>query len=436
MRRTGRRRAAVVAAVLSVVSLAAACTAANGAENRSVALPPPLTSVPAVTATTDAPETSATQVTVPAQPGTTTSTTTSRTSTSTPPPPKPPATVAVTPADQATGISPVDPISVKVSGGTLTEVSLVNAVTGVVVEGSLAADGSSWTVPEPVLGYGKTYLVTAHAKNPEGKVSVTESTFTTLTPDNQTAVAYSFPANGMTVGVGQPIAITFDERIGNREAAEQAVTITTTPAQEGAFRWISDKEVRWRPKDYWQPGTAVTVEVDIYGKDLGNSLFGQKDKEFSFTIGDKVIGVVDDTDKILRVSVNDQVVREIPVSMGSNKYPTMNGVYVVAEGYDKKVMDSSTWGLTGAGAYRTEVQYAVRMSGSGIFTHGAPWSEWAQGSQNVSHGCLNMTIEHARWVYENMHFGDIIVVQNTVGDPLPVWDGFGDWNMSWDAYRA
>ena len=37
-------------------------------------------------------------------------------------------------------------------------------------------------------------------------------------------------------------------------------------------------------------------------------------------------------------------------------------------------MDSSTWGLTGTGAYRTEVGWATRISSSGEFVHAAPWS--------------------------------------------------------------
>lgn len=436
MVRTGRRRAAVIAAALALTTLVAACSPGAGASETTRSETP-------ASSTAVAPATTAPQVTIPADvpPASSSAPVSSTTkssspSSSTPPPPKPDAAIAVVPANQAADIDPVSPIDVKVTDGQLQAVTLANAETGVVVEGVLATDKLSWSIAAPILGYGNTYKISATAVNGDGKQTVSESTFTTVSPNNQTAVAYSFPADGQTVGVGQPIAITFDEPISDKQAAQDAITVTTTPVQEGAFRWISDKELRWRPRDFWQSGTTVAVDVKIYGKDLGDGLYGQKDKQFAFTVGSKLQGLVDDNDKILRIYQDDVLIREIPVSMGSNKWPTMNGHYVIAEGYDKKVMDSSTWGLTGTGAYKTEVQYAVRMSSSGIFTHGAPWSEWAQGSENVSHGCLNMTIEHAKWIYENMKFGDVITIQNTAGEQLPVWDGFGDWNMSWEEYKA
>lgn len=436
MVRTGRRRAAVVAAALALTTLVAACSPGAGASETS--------RTETTASSTAAPVPSAPQVTVPGgEVGTTpsssaptsTSRPTSSPSSSTPPPPAADAVIAVSPANAAADVAPTQTVGVSVADGQLESVTLANAETGVTVDGLMAADKSAWMV-NPILGYGNTYKITATAVNADGKQAVSETTFTTVAPNNQTAVASSFPADGMTVGVGQPIAITFDEPIGDREAAQAAITITTNPVQEGAFRWISDTELRWRPKDYWQSGTSVAVDVKIYGKDLGDGLYGQKDKQFSFAVGDKMLGLIDDNDKILRIYQNDALIREIPVSMGSSKWPTMNGHYVIAEAYDTKIMDSSTWGLTGTGAYRTEVQYAVRMSSSGIFTHGAPWSEWAQGEENVSHGCLNMTIDHAKWIRENMKFGDVITVQNTLGDQLPIWDGFGDWNMSWEDYKA
>ncbi|MBP0685732.1 L,D-transpeptidase, partial [Mycobacterium tuberculosis] len=82
-----------------------------------------------------------------------------------------------------------------------------------------------------------------------------------------------------------------------------------------------------------------------------------------------------------------------PTSMGKADTPTPNGTYVIGEKLASMVMDSSTYGVPvdSPEGYRTPVQYATRMSYSGIFVHAAPWSVWAQGSQNVSHGCLNVT---------------------------------------------
>jgi hypothetical protein len=76
------------------------------------------------------------------------------------------------------------------------------------------------------------------------------------------------------------------------------------------------------------------------------------------------------------------------------------------------------------------------MSYSGIFVHAAPWSVWAQGSQNTSHGCLNVTTADAKWFYDNAKRGDVFEVTGTVGDTLPGWDGLGDWNVPWETWKA
>jgi lipoprotein-anchoring transpeptidase ErfK/SrfK len=121
------------------------------------------------------------------------------------------------------------------------------------------------------------------------------------------------------------------------------------------------------------------------------------------------------------VKQDGQVIREIPVSLGRDKYPTYNGIHVVAEKYENKLMDSSTWGLTGAGAYRTNVQWATRISSSGEFVHAAPWSVDSQGYENVSHGCVNVSTEAAKWFYDTFIPGDPVIIRNTVGPNLEVW---------------
>ncbi|MTD12667.1 L,D-transpeptidase family protein [Nakamurella sp. YIM 132087] len=441
---TGRRMRlmGIAAAALACVLVAAGCSPSSG---QADVTDPAFVTTPATTAAASTPSSSQVTVTVPA--GTTsdtasggsTSTTPEPTTPTTPstssstPPPVPAAKVTTTPATGSKGISPVAPISVKVAEGTLQKVSLKNSQTGVTVEGKMAADKLSWTVT-PELGYGKNYTLTSTAVNAEGKASTHETTFATITPDNQTD-ASTFPRDGWKVGVGQPVSVVFDEPITDKKAAQDAITISTNPKQEGAFRWFSDSEVHWRPKVYWKPGTKVSVKVDIYGKDLGGGLYGMQDEAFSFTVGDSMIAEIDDNSKIMVIKKNGAVIKEMPVSLGSNTYPTYNGVHVVAESYEEKIMDSSTWGLTGTGAYRTRVEWAVRISSTGEFVHAAPWSVWAQGSENVSHGCVNVSTENAKWFYDNFTFGDIVDIKNTVGTDLQSWDGYGDWQLSWDVYR-
>ncbi len=346
-------------------------------------------------------------------------------------PTTPPVDWTLTPAVGATGISPIAPISVAVANGKVKSVSLTNPE-GVVVDGAIAADGLSWT-SNAALGYGRTYSVAAVALDTAGVDIAQNYSFTTLVPNNKTLTT-AFPTDGMTVGVGQPIDITFDEAIADKAGVEKLITIKTTPEVVGSFYWLSNTEVHWRPQNFWPAGTAVDVSVMIYGRDVGNGIYGQQDKHFAFTIGKSKIAVIDDNTHMMTITVDGAVAREMPVSLGRNKYPTYNGVHVVAEKYESKIMDSSTWGLTGTGSYRTKVMYASRISSSGEFVHAAPWSVDSQGYQDVSHGCVNVSTDNAIWFYDNFGYGDIVDIRNTVGPPLAVWDGYGDWQLPWETY--
>ncbi len=408
------------AAALLVVLLAAVTACSTAGSSGSVLGTLADTAGPGAAATGDqAAPPAATAVTVP-----------STTSSSTPPPP-PPAEVSANPANGSEGIDPLAPVTVTVAKGTLNTVRMTNPE-GVEIPGTLAADQLSWTA-QTELGYGKTYTLTSSARSDFGVVNESTSTFTTVVPDNKTK-AYSFPTDGMTVGVAQPIAIHFDEPVPDRAAALAAITVTTTPAQTGGFRWIDDQEVRWRPAEFWQPGSTVTVTADIYGRNLGGGLYGQEDLTFGFTVGRSMVAEIDDNAHTMVVKQDGQVINEIPVSLGSNKYPTYNGIHVVAEKYDWKLMDSSTWGLTGTGAYRTNVQWATRISSSGEFVHAAPWSVYSQGYENVSHGCVNVSTDAAKWFYDTFIPGDPVIIRNTVGPDLEVWDGYGDFQLPFDQY--
>jgi lipoprotein-anchoring transpeptidase ErfK/SrfK len=331
-------------------------------------------------------------------------------------------------------VGPTAPITVTVTGGTLEQVQVTRDGTPVELVGELSGDRTGW-VAVPELGYGRTYTVTATAVNPDGVPATSTTSFTTVTPGEKTRAAV-YPIEGRLVGVAQPITVEFDEPVSDRAAAEAAITVTSTPAQPGGFRWVSDREVRWRPVEYWQANTQVSVAVSTYGVHLGDGVYGEADLVSTFQVGRSMISTVDDTTKRMQVVVDGVQVQDFPVSLGRDQYPTMNGVHVVTSKYESKIMDSSTWGLTGTGAYRTEVDWATRISDSGEFVHAAPWSVEQQGVENVSHGCINVSDENAKWFHDNALPGDPVVIRNTKGPDLPVWDGLGDWQLPFDAWQA
>ncbi|HEX3288589.1 MAG TPA: Ig-like domain-containing protein [Mycobacterium sp.] len=337
--------------------------------------------------------------------------------------------------DGAVGVAVDQPVTVGAEDGVLGAVTMVNDEEGTPVDGELSPDGLTWHTTEP-LDYNTRYTLNAQSLGLGGATSQ-QMTFQTHSPENLT-MPYVLPNDGEVVGIGQPVAVRFDENIPNRLAAQRAITVTTNPPVEGAFYWLSNREVRWRPAQYWKPGTTVDVAVNTYGVDLGDGLFGQENVTTHFTIGDEVIATADDNTKTLTIRRNGEVIKTMPISMGKNSAPTNNGTFIVGDRFGHMIMDSSTYGVpsNSPNGYRTEVDYATQISYSGIFVHAAPWSVGSQGYSNVSHGCVNVSTSNAKWFFDNTKRGDIVQIANTVGSILPGTDGLGDWNIPWDQWRA
>jgi lipoprotein-anchoring transpeptidase ErfK/SrfK len=337
-------------------------------------------------------------------------------------------------ADGAVGVAVDSPVTVSADNGVLASVEMVNE-NGGSVDGQLSRDGVHWATTEK-LGYNRLYTLTAKARG-LGGAATRQLSFQTHSPQNLT-MPYAMPHEGEVVGVGEPVAIQFDENIANRAAAEKAIVVTADPPVEGAFYWLNNREVRWRPEHFWKPGTNVNIAVNTYGVDLGNGVFGEDNAHSHFTVGDEVIATADDNTKMVTVRVNGNVVKTMPTSMGKDSTPTASGTYILGVRFAHMIMDSSTYGVpaNSPNGYRTEVDFATQMSYSGVFVHSAPWSVGAQGHTNTSHGCLNVSPSNAQWFFENTKRGDIVEVLNTIGPPLSGTEGLGDWNIPWDQWHA
>ncbi|MCQ4121863.1 Ig-like domain-containing protein [Rhodococcus sp. FXJ9.536] len=377
---------------------------------------------------------------------------TSTSAPSTPTSAQPPAgpQLTVVPADGAAAVNPLDPVSVEAEGGTLESVTMTNDE-GRVVDGIFTPDRVSWKPGVP-LGYGKTYTLVVAAVSEAGGRTDRASTFSTVRPGNQTKPSFvttggNLLTDGGTFGVGIVVVTHFDEPITDRAAAERALSVETTPPVTGSWYWADDQNVHWRPQNYYTPGTEVTVRANVYGIPLGEGLFGQEDATTSFTIGDAHISVADDTTKQITVTDNGEVVRTMPTSMGMGgsevvggqtlTFWTQPGIYTVIDKANPVVMDSSTYGLpvNSRLGYKETINFATRISNDGIYLHELADTLWAQGNTNVSHGCLNLSPENARWFYDFSRPGDIVEVRNTGGAPLELWQN-GDWSVPWDQWLA
>jgi lipoprotein-anchoring transpeptidase ErfK/SrfK len=342
--------------------------------------------------------------------------------------------IAVTPGDSAPA-NPKTPIVVKATNGALTAVSVTNAK-GAQVKGDLSADKATWTSAEP-LGYGAVYQVTADARGADGKPVHQVASVRTISPTVQAFPSFIPPPNVPEVGVGQPVVVKFDQDVSDKAAAEKALTVAADPAQNGGWYWLSKREVHYRPQEYWKAGSKITVKADVYGIDLGKGVYGQTDRTITFKVHDSWIGKADGATKQMQIVQNGQIVNTLPISLGSQEFPSHLGTHVISDKQREYTMDSCTFGLCPPNpkAYRAKEFFDERISNDGEFVHENPNTVNQQGSANVSHGCVNLSPENAAWFFDHFGLGDVVEVTNSGGQQLPIDDTYGDWALSWEQWQ-
>jgi len=81
------------------------------------------------------------------------------------------------------------------------------------------------------------------------------------------------------------------------------------------------------------------------------------------------------------------------------------------------------------------VYWATKISVDGIYLHELDATVWAQGNTDVSHGCLNMNLDNAKWYYQHALVGDVVQVVHTGGVKVQIYQN-GDWTAPWPTWVA
>ncbi|QXJ20000.1 L,D-transpeptidase family protein [Actinomadura graeca] len=343
----------------------------------------------------------------------------------------PPARLAISPATGAAQVAPEQPVTVKADNGRLTSVTLTYGGNQK-APGTLAADGRSWRSASN-LRPATTYTVTARGSGEGGKQVTATSTFTTLTPRKKLESGMS-PLEGETVGVGMPVQLLLSRPVTTKEgkaAVERALEVRMSRPVQGAWYWISDKEVDFRPRDYWPAGERVKVVAHLAGLKAGEGMYGMKDRTLTFKVGPRHVTTIDAKRHRATVTDGGRTVRTMKVSLGKPGHDSYSGTMIAQEKAAHIVMDSATTG--DPGEYRIPTKWNVRMTYSGTFVHSAPWSTDAQGNDNVSHGCVNAAPADAKWFFDFTNRGDVITVTGT-SRRLQFGNGPTPWAKSWDEW--
>ena len=185
-------------------------------------------------------------------------------------------------------------------------------------------------------------------------------------------------------------------RVTNRKGVERALSVTTSKPVIGAWywdrTWDGNTTVSFRPRKYWSPGTKVSLTGHLNGIEVAKGVYATHDVHVAFRIGPSLIVKASTRTHYMDVYYKGKHFGHWPISTGRPGDDTRNGRYLTIEKANPTFMKGPGYALW--------VPWAVRITWSGVYIHDAYWSVWAQGSVNVSHGCVNTSPAHAETYYK------------------------------------
>ena len=257
-------------------------------------------------------------------------------------------------------------------------------------------------------------------------------------------VTVTVTPNDGKFGVGQLITAKFSAPVAFKVKAEQGMVVAgSKPLPPGAWGWIDSTTAVYRPKHFWPGKTRITVSLNLrkvpLNSDANTKWVGGKTttRMVNFRTSRSFIARINSQDHQMRVYRNDKLVKVFGVSLGKAGFTTRSGIKIITgEKYRWQRMTSDDLGLTDE-TYDLQVPYAVRITPSGEFIHGAPWAVSRIGVYNGSHGCTNLNVGPAKWFFNHVQAGDPTVTKGT-GRKMETWNGTPGayWNYSWKEWKA
>ncbi|PVC79678.1 Ig-like domain-containing protein [Streptomyces sp. CS131] len=331
--------------------------------------------------------------------------------------------------------APGEPVKVTLAHGKLKAVS-VKPGEGGPLAGRISADGRTWT-SDRVAAPGTAYTV--EATDADGGSD--RATFATAEADKVNKLSLA-PGKNTTVGIGQPLSVVFDHPVKNKAAVEKALKVSTSNDTEGSWGWLQDysgkDRVDWRPKEYWKPGTKVTLDARLNGVDTGaDGGWFVRDYATTFTVGAAQVVRVDLDRHRLSLHRDGKQVMDLPMSAGTpgGEKASWRGTAVLMSKEGTINMRSETVGL--GDAYDKMVDYSMRLTWSGMYAHAAPWNAGFFGRANRSSGCLGMSDGDAAALYGQVRVGDPFEMTGAEAKgTVAEGNGYGAWNVSWADWQA
>lgn len=249
------------------------------------------------------------------------------------------------------------------------------------------------------------------------------------------------------VGVAYPLIVTFPQAVKRRGAVERRLVVTVDGKPiEGAWSWRSSDAVTYRPKGgFWPAKSRVKLTSTLAGTVLARNGAAKRQlvvaskkttRVVSFRVARSFVSYVDGRTDRFVVKKNGKKIKTMLTSLGKPGYATRSGIKVATDKYLTRRMTSTEAGITNE-YYDVTATYAVRITPTGEFVHGAPWAHDGRfGNFNASHGCTNLTTADAKWFYDRVIPGDPVITTGT-GRAMEWTNGLGGpWNVPWKDWLA
>lgn len=148
--------------------------------------------------------------------------------------------------------------------------------------------------------------------------------------------------------------------------------------------------------EYWFKSNIGETDSDGDGKtDLDEVLRGNSPIEEGKSFGRKI--VVNRATQQMQYLVDGIDIKTFPVSTGNPKTETPEGVFEILDKKEKK-------DYIGPGYHMKDVMWNMLFKKGGFYLHSAYWHN-DFGKRTHSHGCVNMTIPDAKFIYPYIDVG-------------------------------
>ncbi len=247
---------------------------------------------------------------------------------------------------------------------------------------------------------GQKYKLTITSVDAQNGVQLKQPYSQTIATTDPLKVTF-VPGDGESaVNTAERPTLTFSEDIKNQDQAQSLVSVD--PAVPGSWNWVAPNKLEFKPQTDWAQGAKVTIHLKG-GLDALRGVSGsylREDVQSTFTTKPSKLIDVNLTEQRVYAYDNNQLVRTLICSSGSQATPSLTGTYTVYAKADKVNM-------SGPGYNAPNVPWVLMFNGD-YTIHGNYWS--TRFGVPTSHGCVGLPLDQAQWLYGWTPIGTVVQI--------------------------